>query len=98
MLLSLSIWVLITLILIPLYVHVNKQLKQTQQELDAIHLLYEAVQGYLIEGIRENGDGVERGGCQYTIAWSDADESMEEVCVYFQNPFGETVYKCEKIE
>lgn len=98
MLLSLSILLLITLGLIPLYTQVNKQLMQTHQELDATHLLYEAVQGYLIEGVKENREGVERGSCQFTITWSDADDSGEQVCVFFQNPFGETFYKCETIE
>lgn len=81
-----------------MYIHVNKQLVQVKQDTEAIHLLYEAMQGYLVEGFMENHENINRNGCLYDIIWSENDEHTPEVCVRYQNSFKKDVNRCKTIE
>lgn len=98
LLLSLSVWLMIALALLPMYLHVNKQLEQMNRDLAALHLLYESVHGYLLEGRSENRENVERDGYIFDIHWREHDEGKPEVCVFYENVFGETARQCEKME
>lgn len=89
---------MIALTLLPLYIHVNKQLAQVNRDLAALHLLYETVHAYLLEGTKENREGVERNGYFYDIYWSERDGEPPEVCVIYENTFGGTARQCETVE
>lgn len=83
--------------MIPLYIHVTKQAVQIEQEIEATHLLYERIQRYLLEGVRENSL-IERKN-EYHIVWNEGENySLSEVCIYYQDVFDETIQKCESLE
>lgn len=92
--LSLSIWFLITLSLLPLYHHVSKQSLSIQREEEALRIMYESLQAYLLEGKSENGEVV-RGNHSFLIVWQ---MEAQEVCVLYEDLFNKTKEKCERIE
>lgn len=98
LLLSLSIWILMTLSLLPLYAHVNKQAMSIQKEVEATHLMYEVLHVYLMDGIYENKE-VARENAPYTIVWQQNHESNPtKVCIGYEDAFNQTRQKCEQIE
>lgn len=84
--------------LLPLYTHVSKQTLSIQRELDATHLMYEALNRYLTEGIYFNRTE-ERGKTPYTISWEERYEGEPiKVCVSYENTFKEKEQTCEVLE
>lgn len=83
---------------IPLYIHINKQALQTEQEMEAIHLLYDTINVFLQEGSRQDQE-ISRGGKQYTILWSNEDTfNSSRVCIQYEDVFEKNVEKCETVE
>lgn len=92
--LSLSIWFLIGLSLLPVYNHVSKQSLSLQIEEEAIRIMYEALQSYLLEGIWENKEVV-RGNHSFSIVWQ---MGAQEVCISYEDVFEQARQKCERLE
>lgn len=97
LLLSLSIWLLMTLSLLPIYTQVTKQSLDLQREEEAVRIMYEALQGYLLEGKLENGE-VHRGSHIFSISWQMGAFEPQGVCVSYEDVFEETKQKCERLE
>ncbi|MDQ0156404.1 hypothetical protein [Robertmurraya andreesenii] len=98
LLLSLSMWILMTLSLLPLYIHVNKQSIDTQREITATHLMYDVLHVYLMEGIFEDREEVIKNG-SYLINWEAGSESRPtRVCISYEDAFKEQQEKCERLE
>lgn len=84
--------------LLPLYTHVSKQTIAIQRELDATHLMYEALNRYLTEGIYHSKTE-ERGNLRYLISWEEGYEGEPiKVCISYENTFKEKEQKCEVLE
>lgn len=97
-LLSLSIWMVMTVSLIPLYIHVSKQSMNIQQEVQSTHLLYEVLQKYLIAGEAENKSET-REKYVFAVAWEiGLDGYPTKVCVNYEDTFHKAKQICEKIE
>lgn len=97
LLLSLSIWMLMTASLLPLYIHVSKQSIHAEKELEATHLLYEVIQFYLLEGIWDDREEV-RQGFIFQISWQQVEGIPVGVCVTYDDAFKQAAQKCENIE
>jgi competence protein ComGE len=97
LLLSLSIWMLMTASLLPIYIHVSKQSINTEKELEAVHLLHEVIQFYLLEGIWADREEV-RQGFLFQISWQQVEENPVGVCVTYDDAFNQAAQKCENIE
>ncbi|WP_161949669.1 hypothetical protein [Bacillus dakarensis] len=98
LLLSLMIWMLLSLWLLPVYIHVSKQHNQIQQEIEATHVLYETIQDYLLNGNRSNKTIVRSDLDSYTIVWSKEELDSLEVCIQYKNRSGKDIQNCETIQ
>lgn len=92
LIISLCGWLLISGILIPLFIQVNKQSIEIQEKSEALHILYEYMQTVTIEDpIKENkmilGDHT-----HYEIVWEMEQEGgKREVSIRYENIFGRTI-------
>lgn len=77
-----------------MFTYLQKQLIQLEQEKNGIQLLYEQLEGYLIEG-KVRDEKVERNGTMYTITW---DERSQKLCVHYTDRFNHKVKKCDQIQ
>ncbi|MFT8319436.1 MAG: hypothetical protein ABF649_00865 [Bacillus sp. (in: firmicutes)] len=92
--LSLSVWFLLTLFFFPAYTHLLKQFQQLDQEQLSNQVLYEYLQGFLIEEKEKETIEVEKEGVSYTIQWTNG----QEVCLYYENVFRKKQQICENYE
>ncbi|HEO8418666.1 MAG: hypothetical protein ABTA16_04450 [Niallia sp.] len=90
-LLSFMIWILIALIWMPIYVHVLKQLQDSEEGKLVNELFYH----YLMEvklGEAEVGiSSIEQEGNSYPMFW----EKDNTVCIQYKNVFEETIRICD---
>lgn len=92
LLVSLSGWLIITGILIPMFLQANKQIKELEQKSDALHLLYEYVQTVMIEKSTEENIIMKKGNTQYEINWQEGlEDGKREVFITYENVFGKMV-------
>ncbi|MDZ5471020.1 hypothetical protein SM124_04560 (plasmid) [Bacillus sp. 31A1R] len=94
LLLSLTIWLVITSGLVPIYIHLSKQTMDIEKELEATHLLYELLQRTVLKGSNIQSEYVNRGGFNFLVQASYG----QEVCVQYENRNNEPVQICDKIE
>ncbi|WP_019154487.1 competence type IV pilus minor pilin ComGE [Robertmurraya massiliosenegalensis] len=95
--LSLTVWMLISLTLLPLYIHVSKQSLDMNKDITANHVLYESLHRYLLEGDFENGD-IKRENEWFRIFWEKEVNIPVKVCVKYENSFEQEKEKCERLE
>ncbi|MEK4147347.1 hypothetical protein NST02_09795 [Robertmurraya sp. FSL W8-0741] len=95
--LSLTVWMLMCLTLLPLYLHVSKQSLDIQKEISATHLMYEVLQHYLQDGFMESGI-IHRENESFRIHWETGLNSPIKVCIKYENSFAEEREKCERLE
>ncbi|WP_400242352.1 hypothetical protein AB3U99_15535 [Niallia sp. JL1B1071] len=90
-LLAFTIWLLIALTWMPIYVHVLKQLEDSEEGKAVNELFYH----YLMEvklGEAEKGiASIEKEGNIYTILW----EKDNTVCIQYKNVFQKTKKICD---
>lgn len=83
---------------IPLYIHINKQAVQTEQEIEATHLLYDTINIFLQEGYGQEEE-IRRGENRYRVIWSYEDAfNSSRVCIQYEDVFQKIVQKCERVE
>ncbi len=92
LLLSLSIWLVITLFLLPMFIQVSKQSLNTQYSREASKLLYDSLQETLFTGLFKDQLTVERKGKSFTVT---KEVSKNEVCVKYENAFKKEVLICD---
>jgi competence protein ComGE len=83
-LLSLSIWFLITLFLLPLLIYLRDQSIKEQLKNTALHLVYDELERKIDEGIIDQNRIVTLNGNSFEIKWTD-DTSQTEVCVEYKD-------------
>ncbi|TKC19888.1 competence type IV pilus minor pilin ComGE [Robertmurraya kyonggiensis] len=98
LLLSLSIWMVMTVSLLPLYIHVSKQSLDIQQEVQATHLLYEVLQRYVLEAVAED-NSITREKFVFAVIWEkESDGEPKRVCVNYEDAFQRAQQKCERVK
>jgi hypothetical protein len=72
---------------------------QIEQELEATHLLYEVIEDSILDGLKEKGKEIIRDKTRFTVIWGEVDElHSREVCIHYENVYGESAQKCETIQ
>jgi len=95
---SLTGWIIITGIFVPLFIGMKQQSVSLQQKLDALHVLYEYIQTVDKEIGTENLSIV-RGETRYEIRWTDTEiDGNKEVYITYENALGETVHFYERVQ
>lgn len=97
LLLSLSSWLLMTGLMLPMVMFVWEQSAQLQLDNTATHLLYDALESHIVEGVSTEGKLVHLNGTVYEIRWS-GEMSDTKVCVEYD--VGQSVPKqiCKRPE
>lgn len=97
LIISLTGWILITGIFVPMFIHAKLNSKSLQQKSDALHVLYEYIQTIDIE-VETGNRSIIRGDTRYEIRWTDIEvDGKKEVLITYENSFGKTIKIYEKI-
>lgn len=98
LLVSLTGWILIAGIIVPMLMQVILQNKSLQQKANALHIFYEYVQTAMInDGEKENYSEI-RDATLYEIKWlDDSVAGLQEVYITYENVFGKTVQLRETV-
>ena len=75
LLLSLSCWILMASMVVPMLVQLHKQSVQIQEKQDALHILYEYMQEVRVEQRERENVTVTKENKQYRISWQGAGKS-----------------------
>lgn len=82
LLLSLSAWLMLCLYFIPLLIDLSNQSWQLEIENKARQLMFEELQGKLLDGATFTNYSVVNNGILYEINWADSSlDIQKEVCV-----------------
>ncbi len=92
LLLSLSIWLVLTLFLLPMFIQVSKQSLNTQYSREASKILYDSLQESMFTGVIKDHLTVQRKGRSFTLI---KEVSKNEVCVSYENAYKEEVLLCD---
>lgn len=92
LLLSLSIWMVLTLFLLPMFIQVSKQSLNTQYSREASKILYDSLQEVVFTGAIKDHLTVQRKGKLFTVT---EEASKNEVCVRYENSFEKEVLICD---
>lgn len=92
LLLSLSVWMVLTLFLLPMFIQVSKQSLNTQYSREATKLLYDTLQDYLFTGNLLENSTYERKGQAFKVS---KVMSENKVCVSYENTFEKETKLCE---
>lgn len=95
LLLSLSVWVLLTLFLLPIYIHMERQSLNTEYKREANRLLYDSLQEYVLTGHEIEGKTIVIRDKEYTIT---KDLAQLKVCVNYEETNKTLVSLCEILE
>lgn len=99
LLLSLSGWILIASLMVPMLVLFNKQSVQIQEKSDALHILYEYVQEVIIENPERENFSVIKNNKSYDIIWVGEKEGRKsEVCIRYEDVFGKIIQIHETVQ
>ncbi|GKU81170.1 type II secretion system protein [Niallia sp. NCCP-28] len=91
MFLALTVLFMLCLFFIPAYTHLLKQLKQLDEEKLAIQVLYEYLEGVLVEDKGKENFHIEKEGILYQVKWN----TEKEICIYHENNFQRKQFFCE---
>jgi competence protein ComGE len=95
LLLSLSVWLILTLFLLPMYIQVSKQSLNTQYSREATKLLYDSLQEAILTGNVQDGLTVQRKGKSFTVT---KVMSGQEVCVRYEDAFKKETLICDILQ
>lgn len=99
LILSLSGWILIASIMVPILIQFNKQSVQIQEKSEALHILYEYVQEVLIENPERENFSVIKNNKSYDIIWfGEKEGGKSEVCIRYEDVFGKTIQINESVQ
>ncbi|WP_371321645.1 competence type IV pilus minor pilin ComGE [Robertmurraya korlensis] len=92
LLLSLSVWLVLTLFLLPMFIQVSKQSLNTQYSREASKILYDSLQEVMFTGSIKDQLTIQRKGKSYTVT---KEVTKNEVCVSYDNSFKKEVLICD---
>lgn len=90
-LLSFTIWLLIALIWMPVYVHVLKQLEDSEHTKLVNELFYNHLIELKLGEVERGNTTIEKEGTSYSIVW----EKDSIVCLQYKNVFQKNKKICE---
>jgi hypothetical protein len=97
LIISLTGWLLITGIFVPMFIQMKQQSVSLQQKSDALHVIYEYVQTIDREMEKENRSVI-RGDTRFEISWTDIEvDGKKEVLITYENALGKTIRIYERI-
>ena len=86
LLLSLSVWLMLSLIFIPLLINLKHQAWKLEIEKQSYQILYEELQANTIYEQTNSIHSILKNGIEYQISWKDVDDSnQKEVCIRVGN-------------
>lgn len=92
LLISLSGWLLISGILVPLFIQVNQQSIEIQEKSEALHILYEYMQTVTMENPVKENKFLTGHHTNYEIVWGKEQENgKREVSIRYENVYGRTI-------
>ena len=98
LLISLSGWILMAGIFVPMLVGINKQSIEIQEKSEAIQILYEYMQKVVVENPERNDISLIKNNKQYEIVWSVENGVKSEVCIQYEDVFGRPIQIKESIQ
>ncbi|WP_428909100.1 competence type IV pilus minor pilin ComGE [Niallia sp. Krafla_26] len=98
LLISLSGWILIASVFVPMMIVFNKQSVETQEKSEALHILYDYLQEAVVENSERNDFSVIQHNKRYDIVWSEGNGIKSEVSIQYEDVFGKTVQISESIQ
>ena len=99
LMLSLLGWLLISGILVPLFIQVNRQSIEIQEKSEAFHILYEYMQTVTIENPEKENKILLGDHTNYEIKWDMVQEDgKRRVSIQYENVFGRTIQIYESIQ
>ena len=78
LIISLSGWLLISGVLVPIFIQVNKQSIEIQEKSEALHILYEYMQTVTIENPVKENKILSGDHTHYEIVWEMEQERWEK--------------------
>ncbi|MFS1517940.1 competence type IV pilus minor pilin ComGE [Bacillus sp. SM2101] len=93
LLISLSIWLLLLLILLPPLTHIVQERKNIQLINTANHIVSNRLQIYHTESYFID-EQIEVSNYKFTVAWEDANELLAKVCVSYTDFRKEEKKRC----
>ena len=92
LIISLSGWLLISGVLVPIFIQVNKQSIEIQEKSEALHILYEYMQTVTIENPVKENKILSGNHTHYEIVWEmEQRDGKREVSIRYENVFGRTI-------
>ena len=92
-LLAFSIWLLIALTFIPIYIHLQKQFERSEEDRLVSELFYQYLMDIRLGEAERYISYIEREGKSYSISWKENGK----VCISYEDVFHEKKDICEKI-
>jgi competence protein ComGE len=97
LLLSLSTWIIVTGVLLPLYLHLQYQTDLLQLENTALHLLFDELENKLDNNLLVGNKSIVLNGNLYEIKWYE-NTSKPEVCVEYKDLYSNVQKTCRNPE
>lgn len=92
LLISLSGWILIASVIVPMMIGLNKQSVELKEKSDAVHILYEYMQTVVVENPERTNFSVTKNDKEYEVVWQGKKDGVKsEVSIRYENVFGQTV-------
>jgi Tfp pilus assembly protein PilE len=99
LIMSLSGWLLISGVLVPIFIQVNKQSIEIQEKSEALHILYEYMQTVTIENPVKENKILTRDHTHYEIVWEmEQEDGKSEVSIRYEDVFGHKIQIYESIQ
>jgi type II secretory pathway pseudopilin PulG len=95
LLLSLSVWIALTLLLLPMFIQVSKQSLDTQYSREATKILYDTLQEHLFTGHTIENSTYVRKGKSFTVSKAITEN---KVCVTYENSYKKETALCDTLE
>lgn len=89
LIISLSGWIVISSIFVPIYMQLHNQLIQLEEKSEALHLFYEYMQTVVVENPDRENVVITKGDKQFTIVWEGEDQ--REVMIRYEDVLGNVV-------
>lgn len=96
-LLSLTVWLLITGLLLPLVIQLKSQSVLLALDNTAVHLLFDELENKMDQSLLTGNKTIMSNGTAFEIVWYE-DMSETKVCVEYKDGFSNTKKQCRRPE
>jgi len=92
-LLALSVWLLISLTFVPIYIHLQKQYEKSEENKQVTAIFYQYLIDLQLGEGEKNISTLENKGKRYSVRWNENGR----VCIYYEDVFRNKEEICEYI-